>query len=140
MARTLNWLEWALRLFAGGVYLVSGTLKLADPSRFFLDVLSFNAVPYGMAYGVAMALPWLEVLGALALLTGWGKRGAVALLLPLTLGFIGLLVWAESQGHALDCGCFGQWLVFPNLAAHLAFNGVLALALTVLGGRWVRTK
>lgn len=108
------------------VFLVSGGLKLQDPSRFLLDVQSFELLPYTLAYAVALALPWLEVFGAVALWRQSLARSAALLLGLATLGFIAALGLATAKGIALDCGCFGDWLVFPNLGAHVAFNLALA--------------
>ncbi|KAF0094079.1 MAG: DoxX family protein [Puniceicoccaceae bacterium 5H] len=127
-----------LRLFAALVFIASGALKLLDPGRFMLDVLAFQLFPYDMAYVVALTLPWVEVLGGLALLTGLGKRGAVLVLTLLTAGFITLLLVANAHGIVTDCGCFGDWLVFPNMATHIAFNCGLIFALVWLGWRWSR--
>ncbi|MDP0499990.1 MAG: MauE/DoxX family redox-associated membrane protein [Verrucomicrobiota bacterium JB022] len=124
-----------LRLFVAVVFLVSGALKLWDPSRFLLDVLSFQLFPYKTAYLIALTLPWLEVLCALALLVRCCRRGAIALLAVLTVSFIALLITAEARGIHTDCGCFGDWLVFPNMGIHVAFNVVLLGALLWLGLR-----
>lgn len=113
------------RAFLSAVFLLSGGLKLLDPGQFLLDVQSFNAVPYGVAYFVAMFLPVLEILCALAL---WYRRlafGAGLLLIALLIGFIGLMVTAELRGLNLHCGCFGDWLIFPDAYMHIGFNCIL---------------
>lgn len=111
-----------VRLFVSAVFLVSGGLKLVDPGRFLLDVLSFQLLPYALAYAAALALPWLEVFAGLALWRPSLERGAALLLGLATLGFLVGLASAHLRGLDLDCGCFGEWLVFPNLGVHVVFN------------------
>jgi hypothetical protein len=116
------------RLLLTVVFMLSGVLKVQAPDRFLLDVQAFHLVPLWLAYGIALGLPWLEIFAALGL---WWKglaRGAASLLGALAIGFIVFLVVAEARGLELDCGCFGDWLVFPNLATHLLFNATLAAA------------
>lgn len=117
-----------VRLFVSVVFLVSGALKLQDPSRFMLDVQSFQLLPYWADYAAALALPWLEIFCAIALWRPSLARAAALLLGLATLSFVSALILATLRGIELDCGCFGDWLVFPNLGAHLAFNGFLILA------------
>lgn len=121
------------RYLLAAVFLLAGGLKLADPSRFLLDIQSFNVLPYPVAFGAAMLVPWLEVLGALALVAGrWGYRAALICLDGLVIGFIGILAYSWSAGLDPNCGCFGDWLVFPHLGAHIAFNVGLMLILDFL--------
>lgn len=124
---------WILRAAVSLVFLVSGFLKLLDPGRFLLDVQAFELLPYSLAFGAALALPWLEILAAVGL---WWRRlgtGSPLLLGLATLGFIGALGIANARGLERDCGCFGEWLVFPNMAAHVAFNcGLVAACLVLL--------
>jgi len=117
-----------LRFIVGAVFLLSGALKVLDPGRFLIDVLAFEAVPYPVAYLTALGLPWLEILCALALWSGIALRGAALWLLLLSMSFIFLLARSAYAGMDLECGCFGDWLVFPHLGYHLAFNALLAAA------------
>jgi uncharacterized membrane protein YphA (DoxX/SURF4 family) len=117
-----------LRLFVTAVFVVSGALKLQDPSRFLLDVQSFELLPYWAAYATALALPWLELLCAVALWRPSLARAGAFLLGLATAGFIAGLGLATARGLELDCGCFGDWLVFPNLGVHVAFNIALLAA------------
>jgi uncharacterized membrane protein YphA (DoxX/SURF4 family) len=58
---------------------------------------------------VAYGVPWLELLSGLCLMAGFLHRGAVRVLIVLTLLFL------FANGQALvrqldpDCGCFGTW-------------------------------
>lgn len=121
-----------LRLFLTATFLVAGALKVQAPDRFLLDVEGFGLLPGWLAYATALVLPWVEILAALGL---WWKRlarGAALLLTLSALSFIGVLVVAEVKGLDLNCGCFGDWLIFPSLWSHLLFNAGLVVASVVL--------
>ncbi len=124
----------AAMVLLGGTYLVAGLLKVASPDRFLLDVQSFQILPYPLAWATAFFLPWLEIFAAVSVFTRRLFCGACAWLALLSVVFIGALISAEVRGFDLDCGCFGDWLVFPNLATHLFYNTLLALA--ALGLIW----
>jgi len=113
------------RAFLSAVFLLSGGLKLLAPGQFLLDVQSFDVVPYGVAYFVALFLPVLEILCALALWPRCLARGAGWLLIGLLLGFSGLILYEELEGLNLHCGCFGDWLIFPDAYMHIGFNCIL---------------
>jgi uncharacterized membrane protein YphA (DoxX/SURF4 family) len=125
------------RLGLGAVFLLSGGLKVKDPAAFLIDVQAFGIVPAPFDYAVALALPWLEIVVGLGIILKMRLRGAGAWVMVLSLSFIGALVYADRQGINLECGCFGDYFVFPNLESHLLFNGVLFLA----GGFiWITSK
>lgn len=129
-----------LRLGLGAVFLVSGYLKVEDPGRFLVDVQAFQLVSYPVAYATAMSLPWLEMFAGVGLILGVFYRGSLLWLSGLTGFFIYALVDAERRGLDLECGCFGDWLVFPSLEWHLAFNTTLLLGLFYLIARTGRSK
>ena len=109
-------------------FVFSGIVKVLAPDRFLLDIQAFQMLPGWIAYAVALGLPWLELVAAAGL---WWKglaRGSALLLGSMAIAFIAMLLLAELRGLDLECGCFGDWIVFPNLASHLAFNTVLAAA------------
>lgn len=131
-------LAFILRLFLGAVFIVAGGLKIADPSQFLLDILAFEAVPYPVAYLSAYLVPWVEVLAGLVLMFHARAAGASLLLLALTLSFIVLLDMARRHGLGVDCGCFGEYLVFPSIEAHILFNAGMAVGFGLLLIRQLR--
>lgn len=125
-------LRLIFRLLLSATFVLSGAIKLRAPDRFLLDVEAFALVPAWFAFATALVLPWIEVLAGVALWWPRLRRGAALLLLGATASFIAALVLAEWRGLELDCGCFGDWLVFPNLAVHLGFNLCL-----LFGAAWL---
>lgn len=116
-------------LLALVTFIFSGVVKLADPGRFLLDLQAFGFIPYPAAFAIAFLLPWLEIIPALALLIRSYRAAGALILAALTSGFIAVISYAEWSGLDVDCGCFGEWFVFPNVATHLAFNTVLLISL-----------
>jgi|TARA_B110000438_G_scaffold197676_1_gene189184 uncharacterized membrane protein len=115
------------RFFLSFFFILSGIVKLLDPGRFYLDVKAFELLPLNVAYGVALFLPVFELVAAAALWIPRLRRGAAALLGLSILSFMGALLMSHFRGLNLDCGCFGDWLIFPSLSAHIAFNTGLGL-------------
>lgn len=118
-------------VFAGAVFIVSGALKVADPTKFLFDVQSFQLVSYPIAYVTALVLPWFEIVAGLALIINRGRRGAGFSLGLLTGFFIFAVISANMRDIHLDCGCFGKWMVFPNTFTHIFFNSFLAFCCAV---------
>ncbi len=135
MIRILHLIDPVLRVAASLIFLLSGALKLLAPDRFLLDIQAFGILPYALAYATAFFVPWLEIVAAVGLWIRPLRQGAAALLACLTLGFIAFIAHASSRDIDIDCGCFGEWLVFPSIPAHLAFNSALFAALIFL---WLR--
>ena len=118
-----------LRAALTAVFVLSGVLKLAAPDRFLIDLQAFGFIPYPLAYTTAFFLPWLEVVAAAALWSPPFRRGGAGVLAVMTAAFIVFIGTAAALGVYSDCGCFGDWFVFPNPAAHIAFNTALLAAL-----------
>lgn len=93
-------------LFAA-VFLYAGGLKAYDPTAFLADVRSFALLPDPYAAWLALALPWLEILSGLAVLTGVLRRGGLLLLNAALLAFLAAILQAWVRGISIHCGCFG---------------------------------
>lgn len=116
----------------GLVFLISGLVKLRDPSNFLAEMEAFSFLPYTIAFTTALFLPWLELIAALCVITSRLMKGALAILGILTAGFIVFLSVARYYEIDANCGCFGEWLVFPSLESHIAFNAVMLGIIIVL--------
>ncbi len=116
------------------VFLWAGTVKALDPRLFVDDVRSFQLVGDPWAAWLAMGLPWLEILTAVALLLGGWTRGACLVFTASLLLFVGVLSWAWSAGLDVSCGCFGHADNKTDYPLALGRNTLL-LAATL--GAWV---
>lgn len=108
-SRFLRLAEWAACLGMGAIFLISAWGKLADPLAFALAIDQFDLLPEFFVNPVAVFLPWIELILALAL---WFvpslRRDALVLSGLLLLGFTGVLVVGLLQGREIVCGCFGS--------------------------------
>jgi putative oxidoreductase len=122
------------RLVLAGVFLAAAAPKVADPQAFSAAIANYRVFPDAFLNVIATVVPALELVGALAVLTGWRLRGGAVLLGGLLLGFTGLLAASLARGLDLDCGCFGRAdQTAPVSPLHLLRNvGLLALAGVVL--------
>jgi hypothetical protein len=93
-----------LQLAAAAVLLVAGAQKLASPRR-FAETLQALRLP-GVA-GLARAIPLLELVTAVLLLTGVSRVAAAALTSALGLGFGAAGLMAMRSRARIACACFG---------------------------------
>ncbi len=104
------WQEWvtlAARLVLGGVLLVAGLLKVTQLDASVQSVRLYQLLPWEVTAAVGAALPIVEIIVGLLLITGTFTRlSAVAGSLLMLAFIIGIAsVWA--RGISIDCGCFG---------------------------------
>src|ERR1044072_3754355 len=70
MKLSSSWLNWSLRLILGGAFVLAGTLKIADPAKFAIDLGNYRLLPHETIHLVASLLPWIEVVTGFFVLTG----------------------------------------------------------------------
>ena len=107
------------RLVVGGIFLVSGLAKIADPVRFLLTLREFQLLPGALESFLAVYLPWLEFLLGLCLVLGILHRTSALLIAGLNGFFIVAIGSVMARGIEVDCGCFGllaDVLHLPDLA------------------------
>ena len=132
--RISRFLAVALRLALGVVFLYAAWTKLSQPwALFAMAIDAYRLLPQWAVVAAARALPWVELLLGLWLITGrWLRISASAASLVL-LSFFVVLVRAYAKGMQIDCGCFGSGDPISPLT--LARDGSLlatSVALTVL--------
>lgn len=96
-----------LRVSLAGVFIYAGAVKAPWPRRFAVDVESYRLVSPAVAAVVAGYLPYLEIVGGLAILIPRVAAGATLVLGTLTGGFLAALISAWARGLEIRCGCFG---------------------------------
>ncbi|MDM7914273.1 MAG: MauE/DoxX family redox-associated membrane protein [Candidatus Eisenbacteria bacterium] len=117
-----TWIAWILRLGLAGVYLFAAIPKIADPWSFSRAIFNFRILPQSLVPAVALWLPPLELLAALAILIGIFRRGGLAWLTALSAAFAIAIVSAMARGLDIDCGCFGAAASSRASWSHLALN------------------
>jgi len=113
------WVTGVFRLVLGGIFLVSGLAKIADPVRFLLTLREFRLLPGTMEVFLALYLPWLEFVLGLGTILGILQRTSALLIAGLNGLFILALASVLLRGIEVDCGCFGllaDILHLPDLA------------------------
>lgn len=132
-----HWVALVCRWIVGGLFVYTGAIKAWDPGEFVIAVRSYQLVGDPWAAIVALGLPWLEIFGGLALVTGLARRGGALIVGGGLVFFIAVLSVSWARGLDIDCGCFGRSDNHTNYPAHLMLNVVLLAALAV-GMRWDR--
>lgn len=133
-------LSIVLRVVLGWIFLAAGWSKIGQTLPTLASIYSYQIViPDGLAEFIAMALPWVELLLAVALFSG--------LFFPWTLWVTGLVLGAFTlltaqawwRGLDIDCGCFDFSAIHPSLAVlgtpgGATLRNLVLLALT--GALW----
>lgn len=135
---------WTLRLsrwLLAGVMLGAALPKLIDPPGFAQAIFAYRLLPMAAVAPLALLLPWLEVLTALALVAGVARRSAAALLLAMMVTFAAGLGVNLARGNPVDCGCFGASKVQRSAEDRLfdmklAILRDVALALLAVHALW----
>jgi uncharacterized membrane protein YphA (DoxX/SURF4 family) len=131
-----------LRLGLAAVFGYAAWMKLREPWMLFaMSVDAYHVLPEWGAIAVARTLPWIELLLAVMLVTGIGKRISLAASSALLAVFFGLMVRSYARGEGIDCGCFGPGEAISPITL-LRDGSLLAgsLLLTVLAFRPLSPK
>jgi uncharacterized membrane protein YphA (DoxX/SURF4 family) len=111
----------AARLVLGGVLVVSGGLKVADPVAAVRAVQAYELLPASLVRVVGYGLPAFEIGLGLLLLAGYTTRLAAGVAAVLMVVFIAAVASAWARGLSIDCGCFGGGgAIAPDQTAYLA--------------------
>lgn len=125
----------AARVILGGLFAVSGVIKLIEPPENFMAAIhAYDLLPIWMERPLAESLPWVEMTSGLLLLLGVLTR------ISLTIVALQLLVFTAALGSTLlrgisleDCGCFGALGMKESNAVAFVRNIVLLALVVRLG-------
>jgi uncharacterized membrane protein YphA (DoxX/SURF4 family) len=101
-----DYLTLLSRLLVGGMFLYAAYYKVVDPGAFAKSIWYYHMVPGALINLMAVVLPWIEVLAALAILLGFWFRGGALWTTALLVIFIIALGMTIAKGINIDCGCF----------------------------------
>lgn len=101
-----NWMELAIRLAIGFLFIYASLDKVFHPEKFALVIYNYRVLPYELVNLVAILVPWLEIAIGVTLILGIWLETAAFLLSALTFGFTILLISAIVRGLNIECGCF----------------------------------
>lgn len=106
-SKTRDRLAECLRVGIGGVLLWAGLSKAANGVAFLAALNAYELpLPRVALAAVAIALPWIELLCGLSLVTRTRVAPALLLSLLLTFGFCVATGQAVLRGLDISCGCF----------------------------------
>ncbi len=115
------------------MFVYAGALKLSDPNGFAEDLMNYRLLPEALVAPLALVLPVLEIVTAVALLLPSYARGGALLCALMLAVFAAAMAQAKMRGIDLECGCFGQaestQVSWSKVAQNLAL-AMLALWLT----------
>jgi uncharacterized membrane protein YphA (DoxX/SURF4 family) len=107
LAAAARWVSTGARLVLGGVFVVSGGLKVIDPQSSVAAVRAYKLLPRSLVTIVGWGLPFAEIALGLLLLAGIATRVVAAVAAILLIIFILAVVSVAARGLSIDCGCFG---------------------------------
>ena len=119
----------AVAALIGGLFIYAGVLKAWDPVKFAGDIQNFRILPWPLSVRLAFYLPWLEIICGAALLFGWLRNGALAILTSLMVILLGATIAAEVRGIDLDCGCFGSATKNLSFTSHMLIDSAILAGL-----------
>ena len=130
--RSSRYLEWALRLVIGGVFIYAGWAKRDDGIEFADSVASFRILPSAVIVPFMLSIVPFEIGAGAMVLTDWQKRvGALGLFIMASMYCIALAL-ALARGITVSCGCFGTSAVGTNPWIDLGRDLLLAAGCAVL--------
>ena len=105
------WVGLFLRVVLGGLFILSGILKLLDVPAFEKVVREFDVLPEFLVPLFSFCLPAVELVCGLCVLTGFFLHEALLFIMLQLIAFIAVIVPnLGSQDLISDCGCFGGLL------------------------------
>ncbi len=101
-----RYLNMALRLLLGGVFLYAAWHKVLHPQQFAISVRAYQIVPVSISNLFALSLAWGEGLAGTMLILGILPRKAAGAVFIFLVMFIAALSTVLVRGMVIDCGCF----------------------------------
>ncbi len=120
------------QIVIGVIFAVASLSKIGDLAAFATQVHNFRLAPIWSENLIAMTLPWIELVAALALVLGVRARPGAIVVTVLMAGFTVGVAVAIVRGLDFECGCFGTAdhtrVGAVKLAENLLMLGVAATA------------
>ncbi len=127
---THRWTVRACQIAIGAIFAYAALNKLGDLPAFAKQIHNFRILPVAAENLVAMTLPWMEIVAALALILGVRARSGGVVVAGMLAVFTVAVILAILRGLSIECGCFGKASASTVGAVKVAQNlGMLALAL-----------
>jgi hypothetical protein len=140
-----------VQIALGAVFVASALPKISDPPAFAHMIYNYRLVPGGLINGMALVMPWVELVAGATLILGVWKREAALVVGALLLVFVVALGVNLARGHAVDCGCFSvrsagkthdemlsdmRWVLIRDVGLLLLTAQVLSATAPRAASRW----
>ena len=111
-----------VRLALGGLFIIVGMGKIADPKLFAREIGNYDLLPVYLINLFALTLPWVEVAAGIFILAGVRVKTNSIIAGGLLVVFIIAVSTAWARGLNINCGCFasmaeekvGLWKILQN--------------------------
>ena len=103
-----SFLSLILGLIIGGIFVYASIDKILNPEAFARIIHNYRLLPPDAINGLAITLPWLELIAGIFLMLGFKYRAANLIIFLMTIVFIVALGSAYFRGINLNCGCFSS--------------------------------
>ncbi|MDA0578607.1 MAG: DoxX family protein [Verrucomicrobia bacterium] len=125
---------WAACAILAAVFIAAALPKIAHPDAFALAIYRHHLAPPGLINALAIYLPWLELVAAIALLAPRLRAGAAWVILLMLVLFTAAVAYNVHRGLDITCGCFSVSSEGPRIGwRKVAENlGLIAIAVFVL--------
>jgi hypothetical protein len=124
------------RLILAAIFLLASVPKIIAPHEFAIAVFRYQLLPDATINLMAIFLPWVELVAAIAILIPRTSAAAAAIVFALLTVFTGAISIDLARGINISCGCFtvaadagpiGWWEVVRDVA-FLALAGFVLWA------------
>ncbi|MFP4528303.1 MAG: DoxX family protein [Candidatus Kapaibacterium sp.] len=102
------WLSLLARLIAGGMFILTGWVKIADPHGFADEIANYGILSGPLLNLSAIILPWLELIVGIFFIAGLRIRANTLIIGGLLVVFIAAVASAWARGLNIDCGCYSD--------------------------------
>ncbi len=100
------WLALAFRLYLAGIFIYASSYKIVFQAEFAESIASYRLVPEVLVNGMAVVLPWAELVSGVLMLVGVRVKAAALTQAAMLLAFTLAIAWALLHGLPIGCGCF----------------------------------
>lgn len=102
------WLGLLLRIYVGGVFIAASTYKIIYPAEFAETLASYQLAPFWSVHGLALVLPWTELVCGLMLVLGLRTKACAAMIGGMLVLFCIVILVTLLRDIPIGCGCFSS--------------------------------
>ena len=125
-----EYINLAIRIIVGLVFIVTGTSKIVDPTLFAREISNYDMMFPPFINLIAIVLPWVELVVGILFICGIRIKANTILLAAMLLVFNIAVATAWARGLDINCGCYSniaeQTVGIQKLAENFAMIAILA--------------